>query len=314
MLTKTFEEFIGDSASQDLHKVYLAINPNMDQFWWNHPDLACSKFFQRIHLDNAKELSIDKSFPVLNYDNEVTTKLLKAGIIDSNQVINLPDLVKNSDSKKAFHELLDGLACVPKTCFTPKEAKELKFPIIAKPKEGHSGVGIQVFKNLKQFELANHSKFDVYSEFIDKKSEHRIFAYRGKPISWMQRVPTNDKAKDGTGSAEEKVSFKYVLRNLQELPDHASDLISDLCVRFKEQPYICFDLMLDRKGKIWVIESNARAGVPFDVPVQLYKEIFMDVYKRPVNSACNRMLKQIAQGLIDTTIRMQPDRFEVKSR
>ena len=106
-----------------------------------------------------------------------------------------PKYIKQSGSKSEFHKIVDGDENIPQTCHTKEEALEIGFPLIAKPADGHSGLGIQVFKDKKSFDSADHSKLDVYSEYIDKKSEHRLFNFKGTPFFWMEREPLNDKAK-----------------------------------------------------------------------------------------------------------------------
>ena len=51
---------------------------------------------------------------------------------------------------------------------------------------------------------------------------------------------------------------------------------------FKDLPFICFDVMEDKSGKLYVIESNSQPGVPFDATIQIYRQIFKDFYGKDV--------------------------------
>jgi glutathione synthase/RimK-type ligase-like ATP-grasp enzyme len=220
-------------------------------------------------------------------------------------VYNKPEFIKNSGSKKEFHKLVDGDENIPKTCDVTEDAiKEIGFPMIAKPAEGHSGIGIVVIKSQKDWDDADHDKLDVYSEYIDKKSEHRFFTFKGEPFFWQERQPTNDKSKNGGGDSKERMAFNYIKRNHEETPQKYKDLIKKFGGIFSDLPYICFDIMEDQDGKLFIIESNVMPGVPFDSTVQIYRTIFKDFYGRDVNSNTDKKLKELSHTLEQKTLKM----------
>ena len=184
--------------------------------------------------------------------------------------------------------------------------------MIAKPAEGHSGLGIQIFKKQEDFDKADHSKLDVYSEYIDKKAEHRLITFKGECFYWMERQPMNDKAKTGDGEGKEQMMFKYIKHDPNKIGDQYRALVAKFGDIFKDLPYICFDVMEDKNGKLYVIESNSQPGVPFDSTVAIYRVLFRDFYGRDVDAQTDKSLKEFSAYLDKKTVDLEPERFEVK--
>jgi glutathione synthase/RimK-type ligase-like ATP-grasp enzyme len=239
---------------------------------------------------------------------------LDEDLIKIENVYNRPEFIKNSGSKAEFHKIVDGDENIPKTCLKTEDAiKEIGFPMIAKPTEGHSGLGIQVIKNQKEFDAVDHSKLDVYSQYIDKKSEHRFFTFKGKPFFWQERQPTNDKAKTGDGDGKERMMFDYIKKDVSKTPEKFNELIAKFGKIFKDLPFICFDIMEDQDGKLYVIESNSMPGVPFDSTVDIYRVLFEDFYGRPVDSDTDAKLQELADYMIKRSAELDGgNRFRVE--
>src|SRR5690606_37575333 len=105
---------------------------------------------------------------------------------------------KISASKRLFHETFGDKEYLPKTVFTLEEAKTLKYPIIAKPAFGHSGIGITKFNSYKELEsevIKNGLKFDVFSEAIQIDKEFRIIFLKDKIVALAVRIPNDEKTK-----------------------------------------------------------------------------------------------------------------------
>lgn len=310
---KLFEEFLNEAKEQqDLFKAYLCIDPGSGHRWWSYKDFAGSKFFVQLTLENYKDIDIDPELPVLNYNSKVCKTLLDKGLIKDENVYNHPKYIKQSGSKSEFHKIVDGDENIPQTCHNKEDALEIGFPLIAKPADGHSGLGIQVFKDKKSFDSADHSKLDVYSEYIDKKSEHRLFNFKGTPFFWMEREPLNDKAKSGDGDGEEEMQFKYIKRDVSTIPQKFHDLVEKFCKKFSDLPYLCFDIMEDQDGKLYIIESNSQPGVPYDSTIETYKQIFNDFFKRDLDKQTLTELEKLAKFMNAKTLELDPKRFEIK--
>ena len=310
---RVFEDFSQDKDGKDLQKIYLAIDPKSGHRWWSYKGFAADNYFIQVTLDNYKDIKINPEYPVLTYNSKVVEKLLSEGLIKSENVYNHPDYIKNSGSKAEFHKLVEGDENIPKTTSKKDEAvKEIGFPMIAKPAEGHSGLGIQIFKKQEDFDKADHSKLDVYSEYIDKKAEHRLITFKGECFYWMERQPMNDKAKTGDGEGKEQMMFKYIKHDPNKIGDQYRALVAKFGDIFKDLPYICFDVMEDKNGKLYVIESNSQPGVPFDSTVAIYRVLFRDFYGRDVDAQTDKSLKEFSAYLDKKTVDLEPERFEVK--
>lgn len=314
-ILKSYNEFVNEHLNEkenDLFKVYLAIDPDSGHRWWSYKGFASNNFFIQINKDNYKDIDINSKYPILTYNSGVVETLLEEGLIKKENIYNRPEFIKQSGSKAEFHKIVDGDENIPQTCHSEDEALKIGFPLIAKPAEGHSGIGIQVFKSQKEWDEADHSKFDVYSEFIDKKSEHRIINFKGNAFFWMQREPMNDKAKSGDGEGKEEMNFKYIKRDINTLPEKFKTLIEKFCNMFKDLPYICFDIMEDQQGKLYIIESNSQPGVPYDSTVQIYRQVFEDFYGRKVDEETDKILKGLSDDLDNKTLELDSERFEIK--
>jgi hypothetical protein len=310
-LIKLYEEFLNEKEdAKDLYKIYLAVDPKSGQRFWSFKGFAGSKFFVQLTPENYKDVDINPDYPVLTYNSRMVNKLLDANLVKLENVYNKPEYIKQSGSKAEFHKLVEGDENIPKTCYKTEDAvKEVGFPMIAKPAEGHSGIGIQVLKTQEDFDAADHDKLDVYSEYIDKVSEHRFFTFKGKPFFWQERNPQNDKAKTGDGDGKEKMSFTYTKKNLEKLPQKYLDLIEKYGKIMSDLPYICFDVMESKDGKLYIIESNSQPGVPFDSTVHIYRTLFKDFFGRDVDAKTDTALKALSKELCDKTLDIDKDRF-----
>ena len=303
---KLYEQFIAEkNEPSDLFKIYLAYNPDLGHRFWTYKDYATDKFFIKVTPENYKDIDVDSSLPVLTYNSDVVQTLVDEDLIKIENVYNKPEFIKKSGSKKEFHKIIYGDENIPKTTDDKDAAiKEIGFPMIAKPAEGHSGIGIVVLKTQKDWDDADHSKLDVYSQYIDKKSEHRFFTFKGEPFFWQERQPTNDKSKNGGGKSDERMAFNYIKKNSDKTPQKYRDLIKKFGDMFSDLPYICFDIMEDMDGKLYIIESNSMPGVPFDATVQIYRTLFKDFYGREVDAATDEILKELSDKLEQKTLTM----------
>lgn len=309
---KSFEEFLFESrATDDLHKVYITINPKYGHKWWTYKGFAGSNFFQQLTPDTYKDIDINPDYPVLNYNSDMVNTLLDEGLIKKQNIYNAPDQIVYSGSKAKFHEKVEGDPNIPETVFSKEEALEMSFPIIAKPAEGHSGIGIQIFKNPEDLK-ASKDKFDIFSEFVDKKEEHRFFLFNGQPFFWMERKALNDKAKSGSGETKDRMYFKYIKKDPLDLGEDYRELLTRFSEKFSGLPFICFDVMKSNTDKLYIIESNTMPGVPFDTTVKLYQNIFKDFFKRELSEQTKKELQSFSKFMINKTLEKDPKRFEIE--
>ena len=81
---------------------------------------------------------------------------------------------------------------------------------------------------------------------------------------------------------------------------------------FSDLPYICFDIMEDQDGKLYIIESNSMPGVPFDATVAIYRTLFNDFYKRGVDGKTDLKLKEYSDFMCKKSMTLDGgDRFKL---
>ena len=310
------EDLLKESVDTEdgLGKVYLALREDSGQRWWTYKGFAGDKFFTQVHENNMNDIDINPDYPVLTYHSDTVNKLIKAGKIKKENVYNHPDHISKSGSKEEFHKLVGEDKNIPKTVYSKNDALEqLEFPIIAKPAEGHSGKGIQIINKPDLMEDVDEKIFDTFSEYIDKEEEHRFINFKGKPIFWMERTPLNEKAKTGKGSAKSEMEFGYAKRSLSDLPEDYRKVLERFCKIYEDLPYMCFDVMKGKNGKVYIIESNAQPGVPFDSTIEAYKHIYEDFYKKPLNKESLTKLEEYANAMIEKTLKKDGGkRFSIK--
>ena len=310
------EDLLKESVNTEsgLGKVYLALREDSGHRWWTYKGFAGDNFFTQIHENNMNDIDINPDYPILTYHSDTVNKLLKAGKIKKENVYNHPEHISKSGSKEEFHKLVGEDENIPKTVYSKNDALEqLEFPIIAKPAEGHSGKGIQIINKPDLMEDVDEKIFDTFSEYIDKEEEHRFINFKGKPIFWMERTPLNEKAKTGKGSAKSEMEFGYAKRSLSDLPEDYRKVLERFCKIYEDLPYMCFDVMKGKNGKVYIIESNAQPGVPFDSTVEAYKHIYEDFYKKPLNKESLTKLEEYANAMIEKTLKKDGGkRFSIK--
>jgi glutathione synthase/RimK-type ligase-like ATP-grasp enzyme len=308
---KTFEEFLFEKAgSSDLQKVYAVVNTKIGHQWAQFEGSDAFIVINQKNIDSIKAEDINPDYPILNYSIKLLEKLQKKVV--KNKVYNSTEEIQDSMSKERFHKKVEGNSNVPSTAYNKDEALKIGFPLIAKPKEGHSGQGIKIFKSEKEFSEEDLSKYDVFSEFVDKKSEHRIINFNGVPFVWMERTPLNAKAKSGDGSSEEKMEFKYTKRKISGIPENLKKVNSSFCKIFDSIKLICFDIMEDQEGKAYVIESNTMTGMPFDIALELYKEIFKDHFGKEISPESSKEIENLSDKLIQRTFDREDNKWEIK--
>ena len=81
---QSFNQFINESLNEDtndLFKVYLAIDPDSGHRWWSYKGFASDNFFIQINKDNYKDIDINTDYPILTYNSGVVETLLKEGLV-----------------------------------------------------------------------------------------------------------------------------------------------------------------------------------------------------------------------------------------
>jgi len=105
------------------------------------------------------------------------------------------------------------------------------------------------------------------------------------------------------------MAFDYARHEPEDIPADYAKVLTEFCEKYKKFPFICFDMMKDKSGKVFIIESNAQPGVPFDSTVKMYEALYEDFYGEPVDTASKAKLDEYAASMIEMTIEKDPERF-----
>lgn len=310
MRLKTFEQFVLESMQEqnDFKKIYIALDDDDlqgDDF--TYKKFCSSNFFTPLTKSTA---DLDPNMPILNYSNDTINHFWEK--IKRDNVYNLPKYSEEVSKKERFHQIVGQHENVPLSVFTKNNALQyLKFPVIAKPSDNHSGLGIQVFKKAEELQDSGED-FAVYSEFVDKKEEHRFMIFNGQLIAWMERKPLNQKAKTGDGDKDGEMDFAYEYKMDEQLPTEYEEVVKKFIVLFPDLPYMTLDVMKGADDKVYVIEINSKSGMPFDITIKLYKNIFEDFYGRKIDPESDKNLEMMATELKQKTLEKEKGKFTIK--
>jgi len=235
---------------------------------------------------NDDSITIPPNVPIVYYGGHSDDKsiaFLKNKRVLMKNMYNVPSEKLISGNKDNFAKLFKGATWLPKTVFTREEAIEgaVGFPVIAKPKDGHSGLGIEKFDTPEELKKSKNS-FDLYCQYIDISQEYRILFCRQKIVLINERVPTiEDKLSVKTKSAKDKISFTYVYQDLQKVDPAFIRKVMEIFYDIKQKIGLdlwALDLVVDKHGKMWVMETSSSTGLGSAKMAEVYKAVYEDFY------------------------------------
>lgn len=325
-----FDEKGKEVVPKDFRKVQFIADSYNVQSEYTFKFIACHSLFTLISADNIAEL--DPSLPSVNFaQNSFVQNLIDTKKLDPKRLYNKPAQKMISARKKDFHKLFLGADFLPKTAFSVEEAKALKFPIVAKPSRGHSGIGITKFSSHKELK-SSKEKFDIFCEAISIDKEVRLVYLKDELISFMVREPRDEKSKFLQGKvktmgdlkAKDKLDFVYHIHLPEELSskpdfffsgvDKMQELKKVLAEIRKKVPleFLTLDVAIDEDGKIWVLEINTEPGSIGVMLANLYDAIFRDFYGRPMEKESQKFMQDVEMKLINFTLKK--DKFQLSGK
>lgn len=302
-----FEQFVNESYKRDeFQKVMITRRAELKDSFITGPKYTPKDYWVIVTRGTELE-SISKDLPVLCYDRGTLENLLDKGVIQNDQVYNKLEARKKVSSKAEFYKLHADSGYITPTVLDPKDIKDLDFPIVAKPDNEHSGLGIQVFKSKEELDDADLSKFSSFSEKIDIKEEHRFFVWRGEMIQWTQRKPMDDETADiAKKNPDQETNFSYILRNEQP-SDDIKKVIAYFTDAHSDLDFYAVDLAETKDGKIYVFEMNSEPGALFGVMALVYQRIYQDWYEKPMSKDTIELLKQFREKDIEANKKQNPN-------
>ena len=307
-MIKDFQTFLNENKG-DLRKVIMTVSTALSDFEFvTNKDTAAKNYFQ-IFTKGDKPFKTD--MPVINFCNIHTQKLLDAGT-PKDLIYNPKEKKMEIASKVKWHETHKDSKHVPKTVSEPEDLDQLKFPIIAKPDNRYSGMGIQKFDTLEDAQKSNLDDFEIFSEKIDIAEEHRITMWKGEPQSWFHRVPADDKTKNMDKSTDAKLHFNYVLKDVDNMPKEWQPVFDEFTEAHKGLDIYSVDLMVDTDGKPWVVEMSSEFMPIYGVMAYFYKKVYQDYYGNKLSPADEKELDKYHQQDIEYTVNSDKKRFSVE--
>ena len=173
-------------------------------------------------------------------------------------------------------------------------------------------MGIQKFDTLEQAKEADLADFEVFSEKIDIAEEHRIMMWRGEPLMWVQRVHGNEETKNMTKKKEDKLFFKYVLKELDQMPEEWQPVFEEMAKAHSALDIYSIDLMIDKDGKAWVVEMSSEFAPLYGVMSHIYKKVYQDYYGKKLNPADEAQINMYQKKDIESTVAFDKERFSVE--
>jgi glutathione synthase/RimK-type ligase-like ATP-grasp enzyme len=236
---------------------------------------------------NDKKVKVPAELPILYYGgskDKESELFLKNKNVNYNNLYNKRDILMKSGDKTQFAELFNKFEWLPKTVFTKKEALDgaVGFPVIAKIKSGHSGVGIEKFDTKKDLQ-SSKDEFDLFCQYIDFNREYRVVFCQDKLITINERVPTiKDNSSIKTKAAGDKIRFTYVYQDLNKVDKGFIKQVNKISKEIRtgglELNYWSLDVVVDKRGKLWVMETSSAMGMGCVKMCEAYKAIYEDFY------------------------------------
>ncbi len=290
-MLKTFEQFIVEKSNGDyLKKVNFILagekidgltGKNNKRIYGEINDVCLEKLFNSFYAkgDYGKDLDVDPKLPLIYYggNSKEGLNFLEKYKISEDVMYNLPEPMKVSGNKTDFYKMFSDSDFICKTVYKREDAKDLKFPVIAKPDDGHSGVGIEIFDNYEDLEKSK-GEFENYSEAKDLDREFRVLLMKEKPVLVHERVSASENEIRDKES-DEQTEFTYVDQDVSKLD--FMDKVNEICKTIREKLKLglwSIDLMIDKSGDCWVAEINTASGMAADKMARVYIAIYEDFY------------------------------------
>ena len=278
--------------------------------------------FYFVNNSNYKELK-KLNIPIINWSSKIwLDKIAKEGYKPNPKFLyNKVEEKEKAFMKSTFYKLFEKEDFITPTVYKYEDTKKLNFPIIAKPDQGHTGVGITKFDSYEELEKYKYKEaFDLYQEAIKIDKEIRIGVLNDNVIFYFVRKPMDNKSKFLAGKekseedsqkemAKKELDFKYIIMTSEDFyeDDIMASGIIDLVKKVKEKvdlEFIVFDIALDKNSKPYVLEINVHPGTPGATLWEIYEAVYKDHYKEEVPEEAMKYVKVLNRLMISSTINL----------
>lgn len=267
---------------------------------------ALSDLFVHYSIDELKDkkINIPNNVPIIYYGGykQKSLDFIEKNIANKDNLYNVPEASIISGDKVAFGKMFFEHDWLPKTVYSKNEALEnsVGFPLVAKIKDGHSGLGIKVFKSKEELQK-DKNEFDLFSECIDFDREYRCVFCKDECFIVNERIPViGEKSTIKTKGIDEKVNFIYAYQDMKKIPwlkeikEIAKEIKSKLSLGLWS-----LDIVIDKSGKIWVLETNTATGIGSAKAGEFYIKVYEDFYGKLPDSFKEQVFKDhISKGYL----------------
>lgn len=227
------------------------------------------------------------------YEMQVRTKMLEDNLRNNNHKIirNLSEV----NSKKLVHKKLNSYNWMIKGVFCEEDINKIGYPLVAKIDGGHSGIGIKKIKSESDLKK-DINKYDLFTEYIDYKTEFRSIYYKGNLLYIAERIPKKETNIDiNNKDSNSLMDFVYIAQDIKKIPflKELDDIVTICRNTFRVLEIFSIDFFLTKDNKLKVIEINSMTGLdPYRLLI-LYEFLYKDIFKMDVTINKKRHIDEL---------------------
>ena len=291
---KLFEEYIYETSIRDEYtkKVgWILQEDNADDLKSPLNVKAREALYDTYYIKEEhddSQVKVNHSIPILFYgtsNGEKTDVFLKDKAVREENLYNSRQSLGKSGDKVVFAQMFAGKPWLPQTTTDKLDVLNglLDFPLVAKIRNGHSGVGIEKFNSKEEFASCERD-YDLYTKCIDFVKEYRVVFCKNNIVCVNERVTVNGSGLDKKKS-NESIDFIYVYQDMSKLPEKLFTDIEKIRRDIQEANPLdlwSLDIVIDQNDKVWVLETSANTGLGATKMCEVYNAIYEDFYKKPL--------------------------------
>lgn len=147
-------------------------------------------------------------------------------------------------------------------------AKKLGLPLVAKELSTQRGKGVFLIKSIRDFSKLPKKREDgrtkkfLFQKYLENNEEYRILVLKNSVGVFESKIRTNPKefrSNVALGAREEFLDIDKIPKKMKEIALSAAKAL-DIQIAG-------VDILVDRKGKYWLLEANRGPGLTYDTKV-----------------------------------------------
>lgn len=256
LITKNFKDKNTTIELTDIHNIYISmgksLNIQIDGKNVSDYDLVIFRGVKSVDQSLASSIAMCLKYLNINFIDKVygemgiSEKKLGSFIKLYTSGIKLPKVVYISKSK------------TDEDVFR-KIKSELGLPFVAKDLFLQRGRGVFLINNFNEFKKLPEGREHLFQEFLNKNHEYRVLVLGEKVGVYEEKISDNDNEfRNNVALGAREVFF-----DKNETPAKISD-ISIKSAQFLNLQIAGVDIVIDKKGVVYVLEVNRGPGLTYD--------------------------------------------------